>query len=84
MPTLPERVATIEANFASLIGRLDRQVVTHGEVHRDLVEMVKELKRHDGDRERREQRLIGAFAVLILLANVVGPIIVPIAEAWLT
>lgn len=77
---MPERVATLEADFRSLMFQLRSQSEAHAEVHRDLVQVVKILQANDTGREKREQRLIGGLAVLIVLANIVASVIVPIVE----
>jgi len=72
---MPERMATIEANFNALVARLDRQVEADAKVHRDLTTVVQRLELSDRTRESQQQRLIGGLAVLIALANLIGPVV---------
>jgi len=72
---MPERMATIEANFNALVARLDRQVEADAKVHRDLTTVVQRLELSDRKRESQQQRLIGGLAVLIALANLIGPVV---------
>ena len=80
MPPMPERMATAEANFASLVQRLDRQVQADAIVHKDLANAVKQIVENERTREKFNQRLIGAGFVVVAIANIVGPLIVRYIE----
>ena len=83
MPTMPERMATQEANFASLVQRLDRQVQADAIVHKDLTNTIKQIVENERTREKFNQRLIGAGFVVVAIANIVGPLIVRYVERTL-
>lgn len=80
-PAMPERVATLEANFAALVQRLDRQVAADAGIHKELTVAVQEIRADAKKRDARDNRLIGALAILIFLGNLIGPLIPRFIEA---
>ncbi len=83
MSTMPERLAALEANFAALVQRMDRQIQSDDRVHRELMGVIRALQDDTRARDRRDQRIIGAAAAFILFANIIGPIIAPVVERLL-
>lgn len=75
---MPERVASLEAHFSDLAQRLDRQVIADAKVHADLLVVIQAIQKDATERDKRDQRLIGALGLLIVGANIVGPLLAPI------
>ena len=75
---MPERVASLEAHFSSLTQRLDRQVLADAKVHDDLLRVIVAIQEDARERDKRDQRLIGALGLLIIVANFAGPLLAPI------
>ena len=72
---MAERVAGLEAMFAALTARLDRQVERDDALHERLTRAITGLAERQGVSERQMARWLGAATAIMIAASFLAPIV---------